>query len=179
MWEGLYQGVTRNTPGLGRSACVPHSTQRLDPTALVPTPYLHGFLQLLGIIMGRWHHKPQNQPRQVSRELRLQVSHQVLQRAEPRSCQHQHLPTCDLEQGGDMEGGDGGSTWMQGSWEPVYVLADVGFTVWRKPKRVGEKNQAGGRPACSPWRQEAGDREGKGAVPFPAWGNWSAKTRCH
>lgn len=40
-----------------------------------------------------------------------------------------------------MEGGDGGSTWMQGSWEPVSVLADAGFTVLRKPKRVGEKTK--------------------------------------
>lgn len=60
-----------------------------------------------------------------------------------------------------MEGGDGGSTWMQGSWEPVSVLADTGFTVLRKPKRVGEKNQAGGRPACSPWRQETQKERGQ------------------
>ena len=83
----------------------PQHPQRLDPVPLVPTLYLHGFLQLLGIIMGRWHHEPQNEPCQVSGELRLQVSHQVLQRAEPRSCQHQQWPTRDSGQVGDTEGG--------------------------------------------------------------------------
>lgn len=128
------------------------STQRLDPTPLVLTPYLHGLLQLLGIVMGRQHHEPQNQPRQVSRELRLQVSHQVLKRVESRSYLHQHLPHVTQ---------DGEETWHKGMdspWVQESGSLSLLVLVYLEENKEGWTKQED----CSPWRQEKGR---KGALP--------------
>lgn len=64
------------SPHKGHVSCSSDLEYQHPPShPLVCTRYLHSFLQLLSIVMGWWHHEPQNQPCQISRDLGLQVSH--------------------------------------------------------------------------------------------------------